>query len=116
MTTKTREILIKESKGIFGILKDSEISKKDYNFEGLKALRQLLSNEKARIIHVIKTQKPKSVYNLAKKLNRDFKSVLEDVYLLKRFGFVELISEKTKDRTRYRPQISSDNIIIHIKI
>ena len=116
MATKTREIIIKESKGAFGIRKDSKISKKDYNFEGLAALRQLLSNEKARMIHVIKTQKPNSLYDLAKKLNRDFKSVVNDIKLLQRFGFIELIKEKTKKRVRHKPQIIVESIIIKIKV
>jgi len=114
--TKTREITIKESKGTFHILKDSNISKKDYNFSGLKALRQLLSNERARMIHVIKNQKPTSMYDLAKKLNRSFKSVVEDIKLLERFGFIELIKEKTKKRTRHKPEVVVDKIVISVNI
>ena len=114
--SKTREILIKESKGAFGILKDTKISKKDYNFSGLSALRHLLSNEKARMLHVIKTQKPQSLYDLSKKLNRGFKSVVDDVKLLQRFGFIELIEEKTKKRIRHKPVIVVDNLTVHFKI
>ncbi len=116
MASKTREITIKESKGTFGILKDSKISKKDYDFEGLKALRKVLNNEKARMIHVIKMKKPVSIYDLAKKLNRSFKSVVDDVKLLQRFGFIELVREKTKGRIRHKPEVVVDNVIIHVKI
>lgn len=114
--SKTREITIKESRGTFGILKDTKISKKDYNFDGLSALRHLLSNEKARMLNVIKTQKPTSIYNLAKKLERGFKSVTDDVQLLKRFGFIELVKEKTKNRVRHKPIIATENVTIHLKI
>lgn len=114
--TKTREITIKESKGSFSIFKDVKISKKDYNFSGLLALRQLLNNEKARIIHVIKTQNPHSIYDLAKKLNRGFKAVNDDLKLLERFGFIELVAEKHKNRTRHKPQVVVDSIIINIQI
>jgi predicted transcriptional regulator len=113
---KTREITIMESKGAFSIFKKSNISKKDYNFEGISALRQLLSNEKARILHTIKTQKPTSIYDLAKKLQRGFKSVNDDLKLLERFGFIELIEEKTKNRIRHKPEIIIDTITINIKI
>lgn len=116
MTSKTREITIKESKGIFSIIKDTQISKSDYNFEGLHTLRQLLNNEKARMLHVIKTQNPKSIYELAKKLNRNFKPVVEDIKLLERFGFIELIEEKTKNRVRHKPEIIVDKIIINVEI
>jgi len=116
MTSKTREITIKESKGIFSILKDKQISKSDYNFEGLSALRQLLNNEKARMLHVIKTQEPNSIYELAKKLKRNFKPVFEDIKLLERFGFIELIEEKTKNRIRHKPEIAVDKINIEVSI
>ena len=116
MATKIREISIKESKGAFSIFKKSGTSKKDYNFSGMQALRQLLSNEKARIIDVIKTQKPGSIYELAKKLNRNFKSVIDDLKLLERFGFIDLISEKTKNRIRHRPEVVVDKITINIYV
>jgi predicted transcriptional regulator len=114
--TKTREITIASSKGAFSIFKKSRTSKKDFDFEGVSALRQLLSNERARILSVIKNQKPDSIYDLAKKLGRDFKSVSDDIRLLERFGFLDLIEEKTKKRRRYRPEIVVDTMTIHIKV
>ena len=114
--SKIREITITESKGTFSLFKKSKNSKKDYDFSGVLALRQLLSNEKARILHVIKKQKPQSIYDLAKKLGRGFKSVNDDIKLLERFGFIELIEEKTKNRIRHKPQIIVDTITIHLKV
>lgn len=114
--TKTREITITESKGAFSIFRKPDISKQRYDFDSILALRQLLSNEKARILHAIKTQNPLSIYDLAKKLGRTFKSVNDDIKLLKRFGFIELIEEKTKNRRRHRPKIVVDTITIHLKI
>ncbi|MDO8468008.1 MAG: hypothetical protein AABX48_02090 [Nanoarchaeota archaeon] len=114
--TKTKEIGIFESKGTFNIFRSSKTSKEDYDFAGLKALRQVLSNEKARVLHVIKTQHPTSIYDLAKKLGRNFKAVMDDIKLLEKFGFIELIEEKTKNRIRHKPEIIVDNIIINIKI
>jgi len=113
---KIREITITQSKGAFSIFKKAGTSKKDYDFEGLSALRQLLSNEKARLLHTIKSQSPSSIYNLAKKLGRSFKSVSDDLKLLERFGFVELIEEKTKKRIRHKPVVVVDTITIHIKV
>ena len=110
-----REITIKREKGKFSIFKKGS-SKEDYDFSGILALRQLLSNEKARILHVIKNQKPQSIYELAKKLDRGFKAVNDDVKLLERFGFIELIPEKTKNRTRLRPAIVVDTMSINVKI
>ena len=114
--TKTREITITESQGMFSIFKKPIPLKQDYDFEGITALRQLLSNEKARILSVIKNQNPPSIYDLAKKLGRGFKSVNDDIKLLERFGFIELIEEKTKNRIRHKPEIVIDTITIHVKV
>ena len=114
--TKTREITLKEAKGSFLLLRKSRNSKEDYDFSGILALRQLLSNEKARMLSVIKEKHPNSIYDLAKKLNRGFKAVNDDVKLLERFGFIELIEEKTKKRIRHKPIIVVDTITVHFKI
>jgi predicted transcriptional regulator len=110
-----REITIKESKGTFALFKKIK-NKESYDFSGISALRQLLNNEKARILSTIKYENPTSLYDLAKKLGRDFKVVYEDIKLLQRFGFIEIVEEKTKNRIRHRPKITSDTITIHIKI
>ena len=86
------------------------------DFSDIKLLRNLLSNEKARILDAIKNSKPKSIYELAKKLNRGFKSVNDDIKLLERFGLIELVEEKIKGRTRHRPEIIIDTITMQIKI
>ena len=114
--TRNLEITLKESKGAFSILKKQGVSKKDFDFSGIFALRQLLNNEKARILNVIKNQNPSSIYELAKKLKRGFKSVSDDIKLLERFGFIELVEEKTKNRIRHKPRIIIDTIKITIKI
>ncbi len=118
--SKVREITIAESKGAFSIFKapffSKELSKEEYDFEGISSLRQLLSNEKARILHTIRTQKPKSIYDLAKMLGRGFKSVNDDLKLLKRFGFIEFVEERTKNRIRHRPEIVVDTITINVKL
>jgi len=109
----TREITLKESSGTFSLFKQK---KEDYDFSGISALRQLLSKKKARILDVIKNEKPSSLYDLAKKLERNFKSVYSDVKLLERFGFIEIVEEKTKNRIRHKPKLITETITIHIKI
>jgi len=115
--TKTRQITLVDEKGTFKTLfKKFSGEKKNYDFEGLSALRNLLSNEKARILNVIKNKKPISIYNLAKLLERDFKSVNDDVKLLEKFGFIDLISEKTGKRERLKPVVVVDSINIEISV
>ena len=114
---KTREIIIVGKSGSFNpLFKKSSLEKEDFDFEALSALRRLLSNEKARLLHVIKKNRPKSIYELAKLLKRDFKSVSEDIKLLQRFGFIDFIAEKTGKRERLRPILSLDSLIIKIDL
>lgn len=115
--TKTRDINIVDEEGTFTTFFKKITGEQDnYDFEGIHALRQLLSNEKAKMLHIIKTKRPTSIYNLAKLLKRDFKSVNEDIKLLERFGFIDLISEKTGKRERLRPVLVIDSIHINIAL
>jgi hypothetical protein len=41
---------------------------------------------------------------------------MEDIKLLERFGFIDLVAEKTKNRVRHRPVIIIDTMNISIKI
>jgi len=113
---KIREITVQESKGTFGIFKQTKVEKSEYNFEGMDVLRKILSNEKARILHAIKHKKPESIYALAKMLGRTFKAVHDDLKLLERLGFIEFMAEKKDNRTRHKPEIVVDMMTIHIKI
>jgi predicted transcriptional regulator len=112
--TKIREISIVQSKGAFSIFKPG--ASKNYHSEEVSSLRRVLSNEKARILNTIKTQNPSSIYELAKKLGRNFKAVSDDVRLLKKFGFIELKEEQSKKRRRLRPVIVVDTLNILVKL
>jgi predicted transcriptional regulator len=114
--TKLREITLQEEEGAFNFFTRLGVAKKEYDFEGISALRGLLSNEKARILHAIKHQNPSSIYDLAKKLGRTFKAVNDDLKLLERFGFIEFVEEKTKKRIKHRPEIVVDTLTINFKV
>jgi predicted transcriptional regulator len=115
--TRVREITLVEESGAFNVLfKKLSKSQTEYDFNSLSAVRKILSNEKARLLHTIKTKKPKSIYDLAKMLKRDFKSVSEDIKLLRRFGFIEMISEHTGKRERLKPTLAVDSMHLVIKL
>jgi len=90
--------------------------KQDYDLSDMGVLRKLLSNEKAKILYTLKIKRPKSIYELAKMLGRNFRAVRNDVDLLDKFGFVDLIAEKSGKREMLRPvlTLNSLNIIINI--
>jgi predicted transcriptional regulator len=114
--SKVREITIIDEGGTFNALMRRFSGTRDYDFEGLTLLRRLLSNEKARLMHTIRKSKPGSIYGLAKALGRDFKSVSDDVKLLEKFGFIEMVAEKSGKRERHRPILVVDSMHIHIKL
>jgi predicted transcriptional regulator len=117
MAEKTRIIEINEKAGGFtSVFRKFKGSKKDYNTKDLSLLRQLLSNEKARILNVIKIQKPTSIYALAKFLKRDFKTVRDDILLLKKFGFVDFIEEKKGNRISHKPILTANEVNIVIRV
>lgn len=113
---KTREISIAQSKGNFLIFKIPGSPKKSYDFKGVSDLKQVLSREKARILNAIRNQNPSSIYELSKNLGRSFKSVSDDIKLLRKFGLVELKSEQTKKRKRLKPVLATDVLKIQIKL
>lgn len=113
--SRTREITITDDRGAFTtFFKRIAGEKSDYDFKGLASLRTLLSNEKARILHTIKTRNPKSIYDVARIVQRDFKSVAQDVKLLEEFGFVDLVKERTGKRQRLKPILVVDSLKIEI--
>lgn len=112
--TKTRYVDINTNKSGFSAKLSGD--KKNYDFSDVKLLRNLLSNEKAKILHVLKTKNPKSIYALAKELDRDFKSVREDIKILERFGFIEFHLEKTGKRESLMPVLTIDKLEIIINI
>jgi predicted transcriptional regulator len=114
---RTRNITLGIESGTFtGIFRRLRGQKKGYDFSGISALRQLFSNERARILHAIKTKQPESIYKLAKILERDFKSVRQDIKLLERFGFVELDAKAVGKRDTLKPILAVDKVEITINI
>jgi len=113
--TKTRIVNMYVTPSAFAsIFKRLKGDRSEYDFSGLADLRQLLSNEKAKILNVIKNNNPESIYKLAKILGRDFKAVSQDINLLKKYGFIELKQESKGKRKRLKPVIAINSLQINI--
>lgn len=112
--TKIRYIDVNVKKGSF--VSKLIGAKRPHDFSDIKLLRSILSNEKARILYVLKSKNPKSIYALAKILGRDFKSVSVDVKTLKNFGFIKLTKVKTGKRESLMPVLSTNKFQIVINI
>ena len=112
---KIRSISLSGKEGTFSTIFQRFKTTKKQESE-VTSLRHLLSNEKARLLHICKTKEPSSIYELAKLLGRDFKAVRQDIKLLEKFGFIELISSHKHGRERLRPVVDADEIVITINI
>ncbi|UCD20647.1 MAG: hypothetical protein JSW08_02630 [archaeon] len=83
---------------------------------GISDVRSLFSNEKARLLHFIKTREPGSIYELAKLTGRDFKIVRQDLRLLEKFGLIKLAHQKTKHREKLKPLLQTRNLNLLINL
>jgi len=112
--TKTISVNISGKGGTFSTI-FSRIKGEKRNSD-ISNLRQLLSNEKARLLYICKAKQPDSIYELAKLLDRDFKAVRHDIKILENYGFIELISSHKHGRDRLKPVVDADQLVINIKL
>lgn len=112
--TKTRYLDINVDER--GFVSKFLTSRKEHDFSDIVLLRKILSNEKARILYVLKKKSVNSIYALAKELGREFKSVYEDLKILERFGFIEFHSEKVGKRQSLKPVLLVEELQLIIKI
>lgn len=112
--TKTRYFELNANE--FGFIPRFFGSKKEFQVTDLEIIRKFLSNEKSRILFLLKNEKFNSIYDLAKKIKRDFKSVYEDLKFLEKLGFIEFHSEKKGKREKLIPVLLTDKIELIINI
>lgn len=84
-------------------------------FSSLDAARNLLTPERVRLLALIRSQHPKSVYELAKLAGRDLKNTYEDVALLERHGIVKKRMRKGNQRAS-APSVPYDEIQLNIPL
>jgi len=90
--------------------------KERLSFESLDALRQVLTQKRLKLLHIIKHQKPKSVYALAKITNRDLKNIRDDLSKLEALGLIELVKDTKHPRETVIPTITFDKLQVGIEI
>ena len=64
-------------------------------FPNYESLGKVITPARLQLLAVIRAQKPKSLQELARFVDRDFKNVYQDVQILEQYGLVE-----TKTRSR----------------
>jgi len=56
----------------------------------LEAARALLTRNRLALLRAVRARRPRSIYELARTLNRDLKNVQEDVRMLEEYGLLRL--------------------------
>ena len=60
------------------------------SFPDFETLGRVITGARIELLHAIRIHKPKSIQDLAKIVERNFKNVYQDVKLLHEFGLIEL--------------------------
>jgi predicted transcriptional regulator len=86
-------------------------------FTSLEAARNFLTRQRLGLLHAIRENHPRSIYELAKMVRRDLKNVQQDVALLERHGLVKLTESRRGEMSKIRtPEAPFDEIAIRIAI
>lgn len=68
-------------------------------FDSVEEMQKFLSPERIRLLRTVHEKNPKSIYELAKMLDRDRKNVTDDVKMLEAVGLIERKAVKSnKDK------------------
>lgn len=81
-------------------------------FTSLEAFRKALTPKRMELLHIVKTQRPSSINELARMANRDVKNVADDVKYLEQIGLIE--KKETKSRTA--PVVTYEKLMLEISV
>jgi predicted transcriptional regulator len=59
-------------------------------FASLEAARALLTPNRLALLRAVRTHRPRSIYQLARTVERDLKNVQDDLRILQRYGLVRM--------------------------
>jgi len=83
-------------------------------FESLEAVRTVLTEKRLGLWRLIRDQNPDSILDLAKRSNRDFKSVYRDVMVLVSVGLIALIKQKGRRGDIRKPKSLADRLRLDV--
>ena len=111
-----KKISVIQQQGTFSTIFNKFRGKSKSETTDISLLRSILSNERAKILHILKEKQPNSIYELAKLLGRDFKSVRYDISILEKFGLIEMIPIHKGKRHKLKPLLIVDSLDIQISL
>ena len=97
-----------------GILPDDQEEK--LSFESLDSLRKVLTPKRLELLHIIKDEEPKSIYELAKLTQRNIKNIRNDLSKLEKLGLIEMVKDVDDARNSIMPVLKYDKLLVGIEI
>lgn len=86
-------------------------------FTSVEAARNLLTRNRLALLRAIRNQRPRSIYDLAKRLKRDLKNVQQDLRILEQYGLVRMSPARGLGRRRAKiPETLFEKIALKIAI
>ena len=86
-------------------------------FTSIEAARNLLTPNRLALLRAVRAHRPGSIYDLAKRVDRDLKNVQDDLRVLERYGLVSLTNGRGTGKRRVRvPRARFNEISLKIAI
>ena len=81
-------------------------------FTSLEAFRKALTPKRMELLHIIKTERPSSINELARMAHRDVKNVADDLKYLEQIGLIE----KKEMKRRTAPVVTYEKLMLEISV
>jgi len=124
MKVKNIKLTIKERKNVLNEFTktlakarkgEMPVPHEEVSFQNIDTLRKVITEKRMELLHVIKQHAPESIYELAKIVGRDLKSVNTDITVLVDLGLVSL-ERLHEERKKTKPRVEFDRLNVEIAI
>jgi len=96
---------------------DQVVRHDEVYFTSIEAARNLLTPNRLALLRAVRSQRPGSIYELAKTVDRDLKNVQDDLRILEKHGLIRTTVGTRSGRRRVRvPKSLFDEIELKIAI
>lgn len=82
------------------------------SFPDFESLGRVITGARLELLQAIRIHKPKSIQELAKVVERDFKNVYQDVKLLAEYGLIEL--KEAGPRKASKPEANFSELVLAV--
>lgn len=87
------------------------------SFTSIEAARNLLTRNRLALLRTVRTQRPGSIYELAKTVRRDLKNVQQDLRILEEYGLIRMTPARGAGKRPVKvPQAPFDEITLKVAI